>query len=83
MSFYGKGATILRGNKCHILCDQTYFEFDLNELINNFSGYGYGQSLPWTLERLLWIAYLKNAQNEQCLLSTVPKDVINYIIQFC
>ena len=44
------------------------------QLINNF--------LKWEIERILWIAFEKNENNEQCFLADMPKDIINHIKQF-
>ena len=38
--------------------------------------------LDWQIIRLIWIAFYKNQSNNDCLIDTLPKDVINYIIQF-
>ena len=47
------------------------------------------KSIDWSIERLLWIGYLKNdkqsqpqAQLSMCPLSTVPKDMILLILKF-
>ena len=38
--------------------------------------------IVWQHERLIWIAYYKNDENDQCLLKTVPKDVLVVIVLF-
>ena len=47
------------------------------------------QNIDWSIERLLWIAYLKNkndndnnVKQSSCLLSTLPKDIILSILKF-
>jgi hypothetical protein len=46
----------------------------------------YTTSIPWNIERLLWIAISKeninNNNNNICYLSMLPKDIIKLIIQF-
>ena len=39
--------------------------------------------LDWSIERLLWIAYIKNdKQFELCPMATLPKDIILLILKF-
>ena len=38
--------------------------------------------LDWKIHRLLWIAYEKNCDNEKCLIATLSKDVILFILEF-
>ena len=39
--------------------------------------------IDWTIERVIWIGYIKNEQNKkQCKLAMLPKDVINHILKF-
>ena len=38
--------------------------------------------VSWERERLLWIGYLKNYNNEKCWFGTVPKDIIRLIVSF-
>ena len=38
---------------------------------------------PWPVERQIWIAHLKNIDNQdKCLLAQLPKDVIKHILLF-
>ena len=37
-------------------------------------------SLHWLTIRLIWIAFLKNDDNDKCLIKFLPKDVVKYII---
>ena len=40
-------------------------------------------NIDWSIERLLWIAHLKNdKQSQLCPLATVPKDIILLILKF-
>ena len=34
----------------------------------------------WTTERMIWIAFYKNNENDQCLINKLPKDLIIYIL---
>ena len=36
------------------------------------------ETSSWIVERVIWIGYLKNESNCQCLWPTVPKDVVKY-----
>ena len=39
--------------------------------------------LDWSIERLLWIAYLKNDKHPRlCPVARLPKDIILFILQF-
>ena len=38
--------------------------------------------LDWEMERVIWIGYLKNVQNEKCLLSTMPKDIVRKVLSY-
>ena len=60
---------------CIVIQKHSYFTFNLNSIMNL-------HQFPWKLERLVWIAYEKNENNENCLLATVAKDVILHIISF-
>ena len=33
-----------------------------------------------TIERIIWIGFYKNAENSKCLIKTLPKDLIIYIL---
>ena len=37
-------------------------------------------SFAWQRVRLIWIAFLKNDDNNQCLFSLLPKDIVKYIL---
>ena len=39
-------------------------------------------SVAWITKRLIWIAYLKNDDNDKCLFVLLPKDIIRYILSF-
>ena len=50
---------------------------------NNFYYYfNIYSNLSWRIERILWIAYYKNDQNDQCLIDYLPKDILITIIAF-
>lgn len=38
--------------------------------------------LEWKIERLVWLAFEKNDNNDNCGLSTVPKDVLKHILSY-
>ena len=52
----------------------------LNDIIYKLS-----LTLPliWDVQRLLWIGYNKNDDNEQCFFRLLSKDVIIYILKMC
>ena len=39
--------------------------------------------LPWSMQRLLWIAFYKNDQNKKCILKCLPKVLVQQIIALC
>ena len=39
-------------------------------------------SPQWNVERMIWIGYNKNNDNQQCFLPSLPKDVIRSILDF-
>ena len=68
----------LSSRKCSSLdtmygnCGNTYgWEFEISFQLFN-----------WKYVRLLWIAYLKNENNKQCLFTKLPKEIINKIVTF-
>ena len=38
--------------------------------------------IEWRQERLIWIAFLKNEKNKDCLFGTLPKDIVNHVLLF-
>ena len=40
----------------------------------------YAHFVEPTVERIIWIAFHKNGNNDKCLLKTLPKDLILYIL---
>ena len=38
--------------------------------------------VPWNFERLIWIGFYKNMQNEKCLFAILPKELVKYILDF-
>ena len=53
-----------------VLQDQNQFIFDI-----------YVDNIDWNIEKLLWIAFYKNNNNNSdCLLAKLPKDLIRYIV---
>jgi len=46
-----------------------------------------GKILPrmpirWENERQLWIGFIKNKENQECLIDQIPKDVLLYVLSF-
>ena len=41
-----------------------------------------GNLFPWTVERLLWIAFLKNTTNKLCKIGLLPKDLVQHLIMY-
>ena len=52
-----------------------------NELFKPFKHYP-NIGITWQFERLIWIAYKKNIDNDKCLLAQMAKDVITHILSF-
>lgn len=42
----------------------------------------YIKNVEWRRVRLIWIAYNKNRDNDECRLQRLPKDVILVILKF-
>ena len=56
-------------DKLLILSRENYF--DLNISIDYIES---------KIERIIWIGFYKNTQNNKCLIKTLPKDLIIYIL---
>ena len=52
---------------------QKYFELNI---------YNSRNSMEWGRERILWIGFYQNNDNNQCLMKRLPKDVLKYILSF-
>ena len=39
-------------------------------------------SIPWNNERIIWIGFVKNENNDKCYLAQMPKDIIRHILKF-
>ena len=55
--------------KLVILYEKNYFH--LNIYINYIES---------KIERIIWIGFYKNTENNKCLIKTLPKDLIIYIL---
>ena len=61
--------TMLTNNQClAITYDKEYFVFDLCA------------TMLWKIERLIWIAYLKEEKNDKCYFNKLPKDLVKKIL---
>ena len=38
--------------------------------------------IEWNVERIVWIGFYKNNENNQCFIHQLPKDLINYVFKF-
>lgn len=56
-----------------VMHDNDYESFDL------FSYCGF---IEWNIVRLIWIAFLKNDDNDKCMIRLLPKDIVNHVIKF-
>ena len=54
--------------QCYILFDNQCYVINLK------------WKILWSIQRVIWIGYYKNQQNDSCFLAKMPKDVINLII---
>lgn len=48
---------------------------------NKFYQFGL-YSTPWSHERLIWIAFYKNKDNEKCIFNKLYKDLVRHIGEF-
>ena len=55
--------------KLLILQEKNYFYFNI-----------YVDYLESKIERIIWIGFYKNNENNKCLIKTLPKDLIIYIL---
>ena len=37
--------------------------------------------ISWEMQRIIWIGYYKNEQNNKCLIALLPKDVVKLIFK--
>ena len=68
-----RGQTAFMKLKDNTVIDSKEIEFLYKFLAN---------TLEWRIERLVWIGYWKNDENEQCLLNHLSKDVIMLMLAF-
>ena len=40
------------------------------------------KSIEWTIERLIWIAFEKNDNNQTCYMAKLPKDIVFILLSF-
>ena len=73
-------ASILIDDSCLVLQDCRYCLLDLKKLFNKvgcmYGGYGFDVRLNWKFERIIWIAFYKNNENDKCLIDQLPKDIV-------
>ena len=50
---------------------------DFDNIVNVIQNY-----ISWYQERMIWLAFYKNIQNEKCFINELPKDIIKYILVF-
>ena len=55
--------------KLLILHDTNYFYLNI-----------YVDYIESKIERIIWIGFYKNKENNKCLIKTLPKDLINYVL---
>ena len=68
-------------------CSKTASTMVINDCLivmqeSNYTAIGIRARAPWFMERLLWIAYLKNKDNDECIIKNLPKDIIKQILKF-
>ena len=65
---------------------EKYFVDMKQDLIDYVAKHCVFDTIEWKLERIIWIGYYKNDQNNhdnhQCLLAKLPKDVVLYMLMF-
>ena len=78
-------ATMLIGDSCLVLQDCRYCMLDLKKLFGKvgcvYGGYGFNVKLKWKYERIMWIGFHKNKENDECLIHQLPKDIVKKIIK--
>ena len=67
--------------RCHhsmaMMCQQSCFVLVKG---SSFWRIDIDDNLPWKLERIMWIGYHKNIENQQCFVSKLPKTVLDEIL---
>ena len=83
---------LLKKNYLVLFTQYYWFSIKLNQLIENYDGYGFSnereRNISWTIERVIWIGYLKNINDDgnekssKCLFPMIGKDTIKLILSF-
>ena len=71
--------------RCVSLMDKNCVERVMNNVQRIIASGGKNvdvDSFAWQNARLIWIAFLKNNDNHQCLFNLLSKDVVKYILNF-
>ena len=50
--------------------------------VDMYNGYGFVQPIKWKYERIIWIGYEKNSDNDKCLIAKMPKAIVKHIVSF-
>ena len=60
------------------LSNESNIGFEIFKDFEHFPSIG----ITWDFERLIWIGFEKNQNNDECLLSQLPKEIIVHILTF-
>lgn len=76
--------TIKHNDHIHVIYQDYQLYWDLRMIMKNFGGF---RLLPWKIERIVWIAYLKNQEKDKdnksvCYFALLPKDVVLLVLSF-
>ena len=57
--------------KIVVMSKQSYWYFDI-----------FTRNLKWDIARLIWIGFHKNANNKDCFIASLPKDIVCHLLHF-
>lgn len=67
--------------KCQNDCNESVIIADKHKYFK-LNIYNRTNIMDWRRERILWIGFYQNHDNNQCLIKILPKDVLKFILSF-
>ena len=55
---------------------------DCDQISQHFAKYNTKDNLNWNIIRLVWIGFNSKHCKSSCLISKLPKDIVDYIISY-
>ena len=68
----------------HVVQNYTHISINLINLFKHFGMEFLLSGIPWNSERILWIGFKKNTNNNKCIFANkqFPKDILLHILSF-